>query len=156
MPQLPAKAASSSVTAMPPSLMSCPAEILSSAMRLWVVLYMAFRLLTSTSGVSLPSWLYTCNSWSRIVSCYFVREQLHFVRKQLHFVLDKISCKPVLPATEHTLACRLRRHSPSVLDICCQAAQAVHRFVQESLGVREHQTGSSCTAVYDAFTLRYT
>ena len=47
---------------MPPSLMSCPAEILSSAMSRWVVSYIAFRLLTSTSGLSSPSWLYTCTA----------------------------------------------------------------------------------------------
>lgn len=60
MPQLPAKATSRRLTTMPPSLMSCPAEILSSAIKRCVVSYIAFRLVTFTSGLLSPSWLYTC------------------------------------------------------------------------------------------------
>ena len=133
MPQLPAKAASSSVTAMPPSLMSCPAEILSSAIRLWVVLYMAFRLLTSTSGVSLPSWLYTCRP-----PCYSIF-LYRCAWEPFRFLLDELvakQCCLLLRTLWHADEAGIHHQAWPYAN---QAAQAVHRFVQESLGVRGKQ-----------------
>lgn len=54
MPQLPAKAISSSVVAMPPSLMSWPARMRPSASSAWVVLKAARSCPVETSGDSSP------------------------------------------------------------------------------------------------------
>lgn len=57
MPVLPAKAISSSATAMPPSLMSWPALMSRRRSSAWVALNAAAKVLASTSGESSPIWI---------------------------------------------------------------------------------------------------